>query len=166
MPRHLNSMLKRARLPVFGAIGALVLMAAAATSPAGAGTRMTVIADQARIIPVSGRPSAIIIGNPIYADVTVRKGHIIVQGRQYGTTNVIILGEDGGQLANFQLTVVRAEGQNVTVYRAGTSHSYNCAPSCEGVLAVGDDKAFFNDLNAAIITKQGTSTGSAKLTGN
>lgn len=143
------------------AASAAILQAAAAPARA-AETNVTVKADQARVIPIRGEPATVVIGNPLFAEVTVGEGMIVIHGRQFGTTNVMVLDNAGNTLTDFELNVVRGGGQNVTVYKGGSSYSYLCAPACESTLQVGDNTDYFGAVNSAINAKNGLATGASK----
>src|SRR6185295_16428440 len=73
-------------------LAAACLAAIVATSPAGAAEKsVTVFADQAKVLNVPGRPSSVIVGNPMIADVSLQGEVMAVHGRHFGTTNVIVL---------------------------------------------------------------------------
>jgi hypothetical protein len=65
-------------------------------------------------------------------------------------------------LSEFEVHVMRGGSQNLTVYKAGSSYSYLCAPGCESTLQVGDNVDYFNSVNTEISAKHGLSTGVAK----
>ncbi len=144
-------------LPVC-ALAALAPAAIAASSPT-----ITVKADQATIVALAGDPATVVIGNSLFADITLKKGMIFIHGRQYGTTNVIILDKENEELANFELHVVRGGSQNVTVRKGISSFSYLCAPSCEGALQVGDNADHFGSISSAMATKLQLSTGATGI---
>ncbi len=137
---------------------------ASATLPASAGTKITVEADRAKVLSVAGTPSAVIVGNPTYADVSVRSGQIIIHGRHFGSTNIIVLDPDGNQLANLEVAVERRRPEGVVIYKAANKHSYNCTPNCESVLEVGDNPAYFEEIvQKQMNNKQVLAKGAVKL---
>ena len=143
---------------------AVALSAVLLSSPANAENTITVEADRAKVVNLAGEPSAIIIGNPTFADVTVRGGKLIVHGRHFGTTNLLILDDKGDQLANFELNVVQRPVKGVVMYKAGARETYSCAPSCEVTLSVGDSDLYFSKrVTTQINGKTGTATAAAKL---
>ena len=152
-------------VPVRASRLTLVVAAAlcAASGVAAAGTNVTVPVDRARVLSIAGTPSAIIVGNPLYADVSVQNGQLVVFGKNYGATNVIIMDEVGNQLAAFDITVSgRNDGDGaVTVYRSAARSSAVCAPDCEPTLQVGDDIEFVKTLNDAITFKSSQSLAAA-----
>jgi Flp pilus assembly secretin CpaC len=125
---------------------------------------VTVKADQATLVALAGEPATVVIGNALYADVTLKKGMIVIHGRQFGTTNVIVLDKDNIELANFELHVVRGGSNNLTIYKAGSAFSHVCAPVCESALQVGDNAEHFGAVNSAMSTKLQLSTGAGGLT--
>jgi len=152
-------------VPVHATRLTLVLAAAlcAVSGAAAAGTSVTVPVDRARVLSIAGTPSAIIVGNPLYADISVQNGKVVVFGKNYGATNVIIMDEVGNQLAAFDVTVSgRGSGDgNVTVYKGAARTSVVCAPDCEPTLQVGDDIDFVKAVNDAITFKSSQSSAAA-----
>jgi Flp pilus assembly secretin CpaC len=140
------------------AVAGFVPAAFAASTPT-----ITVKSDQATIVALAGDPATVIIGNSLFADITLKKGMIVIHGRQWGTTNVIILDKENEELANFELSVVRGGSQNVMVRKGISSFSYLCAPSCEGALQVGDNADHFGSISSAMATKLQLSTGATDI---
>ncbi|HUF44711.1 MAG TPA: pilus assembly protein N-terminal domain-containing protein, partial [Aestuariivirgaceae bacterium] len=87
-------------VPVCAVIGQAPLATAEPVSS------VTVKADQATLVALAGEPATVVIGNSLFADVSLKQGMIVIHGRQFGTTNVIVLDQDGAQLAAFELHVV------------------------------------------------------------
>jgi len=143
-------------VPLLAALGQAPLAAAETDSS------ITVKADQATLVALQGDPATVVIGNALFADVSLKKGMIVIHGRQFGTTNVIVLDKDSTELAHFELHVVRGGSQNLTIYKAGSAYSHVCAPVCESALQVGDNADHFNNVNSAMSTKLGLSMGAGK----
>ena len=133
------------------------------TAPLLAGPSINVGADHARIVSVAGTPSAVVVGNPMFADVSVEQGVIILHGRNFGATNVIVLDVDGNQLAAFDVNVTSAGDRNISVYKAGHAFSSVCAPLCQYTLQTGEDQEWFKVLNEQHTGKAGQSSGALKL---
>lgn len=125
---------------------------------------ITVKADYATMVALAGDPATVVIGNALFADITLKKGMIFIHGRQFGTTNVIVLDKDNSKLADFELHVVRGGSQNLTIYKAGSAYSHVCAPVCESALQVGDNADHFGSVNSAMSTKMQISAGAGQLT--
>ena len=128
-----------------------------------AGASITVGADHARVVSVAGTPSAVVVGNPMFADVSVQQGVIIVHGRNFGATNVIVLDIDGNQLAAFDVNVTSTGDRNISVFKAGRAFSSVCAPLCQYTLQTGEDQEWFKILNEQHTGKAGQSAGALKL---
>jgi hypothetical protein len=136
---------------------------AALAVPAAAASDVTLNADQAKIIAVSGQPGTVVVGNPSIADVTVQGNRVVLMGRNYGVTNLIILDRDGNQLAALDVTVQITDKNAVHVYKAGGRMSLVCAPTCEQTLQVGDEATkVFDPLTREMQTKGDIASGSSK----
>ena len=134
----------------------------ALTGPAWGASDIVIQADQAKIIAVSGQPGTVVVGNPSIADVTVQDNMVVLMGRNYGVTNLIILDRQGNQLAALDVTVQITDKNAVHVFKAGGRMSLVCAPVCEQTLQVGDDPArAFEPLVKEIQTKNDMASGSA-----
>lgn len=142
---------------------AIAVALAALVGPAAAASDIVINADQAKIITVSGQPGTVVVGNPSIADVTVQGDRVVLMGRNYGVTNLIILDRDGNQLAALDVTVQITDKNAVHVYKAGGRMSLACAPVCEQTLQVGDDAAkVFDPLARQIQTKSEIANGTSK----
>jgi len=121
--------------------------------PAGAET-IRVAIDQAKVQRLVAPATTIIVGNPLIADVSVQENDLlVVTGKAFGTTNLIVLDDAGGQVADFGVVVHKGGTGNVTLYRGTGRMSYNCAPRCERTLEVGDTAADFDATKKAISDK-------------
>lgn len=84
------------------------------------------------------------IGNPIIADVTSRPGGLLViTGKAYGTTNLIVLDPSGAVLSERYIEVTGPREETVVLYRGVDRESYNCAPECQPRAVLGDSLMFF-----------------------
>jgi hypothetical protein len=158
-----GNILRRTSKAVVSALAPVLILAFPFEGAKAAPNVITVKSDQAKAVAVSGEPATVVVGNPLYADVSVQEKMIVIHGRQFGTTNVLVFDQAGNVLSDIELHVVRGGNANVTVYKAGGSWSYLCAPSCESALQVGDNAEYYNNLNTEISAKVGLSTGASKL---
>ena len=140
----------------------LAAFTVSAASSALGGTDVVVMADQAKLLSVGGEPSTVVVGNPNIADVTVQGTNVFVHGRNFGSTNLIVLDKDGNQLANLDVTVMLGGNNNLNVYRGGSKYSYVCAPLCQTAVQVGDKVEYFDALTDQNSKKNGLATGAAK----
>lgn len=132
-------------------------------TPAEAASEIVINADQAKIISVPGQPGMVVVGNPTIADVTVKGDQVVLMGRNYGVTNLIILDREGNQLAALDVTVQITDKNAVHVFKAGGRMSLACAPMCEQTLQVGDDPSkVFDPLSKQMQTKSDMASGASK----
>ena len=129
-----------------------------------AASNLTIIVDRAKIVKIAGEIGSVIVGNPSFADISVQKKFVIIHGRSFGQTNILILDENGEPLADMEVTVVKGPNRNISVFRAGLKASYACAPNCESTLQVGDSKKYFDEVKSSIETKMTLAQRAGKLT--
>src|SRR5690606_35998770 len=98
----------RIRLAAF----ALALLGAAtlAGTPARADTGISVVMNQAKIVRLSRPADTIVVGNPAIADASVQDAStIVLTGRGFGVTNVVVLDAGGTPFMDEQVTVTRQD---------------------------------------------------------
>jgi len=121
---------------------ALCLLGFIGTSRAA---ELDVAVDHARIVRISEAAATIIIGNPAIVDASVHDARtIVLTGRSYGTTNVVVLNADGGVLLDESVTVSSVENHSVRVYRQAARTTYSCLPHCEPRVTIGDEPYAFS----------------------
>ena len=77
--------------------------------------------------------STVVVGDATVADVTVVDGHtVFVQGRNYGSTAIVVNDRDGRTVFSGDVTVVRPD-RGVSVYRGLIRSDFACAPDCTAV---------------------------------
>ena len=141
-------------------IGASAFAAAALVQTSGlaADAMLRIEVDEAEVFPLTEIPSTVIVGNPLVADVTVHHGNLLViLGKNYGTTNVIVLDHDSREIANVALNVVTSGINEVSLFRGSGRITLNCSPICERELNVGDAPTMFDTLQDQIGKKTGHS---------
>ncbi len=108
--------------------------------------------------------ATIAVANPSIADVSVHNGRVLlIVGKSFGTTNVIVLDSGGKPIGSKRIRVTSvAGGSNVTVLKGGQDGvvSFSCAPRCERVLVPGD--AGFEELLGAFGGKSGAAGETAE----
>lgn len=124
---------------------------AASTTASAAADPISVVVDRAKVLHISQPADVVIIGNPAIADATIQDSRtLILTGRSYGTTNLIVLDKQGQQIAGDLVTVVPSDDQVVTIYRRDKRQTLSCTPDCSPVMTLGDDATDFNATNAQI----------------
>lgn len=142
---------------------ALVLLLApvavrAETSPGG--ERVRVEMDHAKIFRIAAPASTIIIGNPAIADATLQDTQtLIITGRAYGQTNLIVLDGQGETVSEAQIEVAAPSADLVTVYKGAKRLSLSCLPDCQPVAIPGDDGAHFQGILGQTSARDGAAAG-------
>ncbi len=126
-------------------------VAAAAGVPGAKAEPVVVTVDQAKLFRVSRPAATIIIGNPAIVDATVEDDQtLILTGRSFGVTNLIVLDENGDSVVDQSVVVKGHETNTVRIYRRESRETLACAPVCEPTLTIGDDSAAFEFASSQI----------------
>jgi hypothetical protein len=126
---------------------------------------ISVVLDQAKLLRLPDRVSTIIIGNPSIADGTLQSGGIlVVTGKVYGSTNLMVLDSKGTVIAEHTITVT-APTNGVTVFRGADRETLSCAPNCQRTLVPGDAQGVFESVVSQNGTRNGLSAGSPAANG-
>ncbi len=121
--------------------------------------------DRAKVLRISRPADTIIVGNPSIADATIQDQQtLVLTGRSFGVTNIVILDADGDPIVDETIVVQGHETNTVRIYRRAVRETFACSPVCEPTLTIGDDtKAFTNasgqikernDLSDAVANKK------------
>lgn len=133
---------------------------AGSSAPAISGGMVTLALDHARVMRVMADIGTIIIGNPAIADVSMPDpSTMILTGKSFGETNLVMLDPEGEIIAE-QTIQVTTRGQNtVSVFRGTQRTTFACSPTCEVRPTPGDDTeqldaalAAFEARNAAALS--------------
>ena len=105
--------------------------------------------DQSELVPLPKPAAQIIVGNPAIADITVKSDRmLVVTGKTFGITNVIVLDSQDRVIVSQRVLVRRDEASVVNLQRGTSRQSYNCTPECNPSMTVGDDNVFFNTISS------------------
>ncbi len=115
------------------ALASLTLIASFPASPAGAVDDMlNVYMNHARVLKLDRPVSKVIVGNSEVADATVADAKtIVLTGRSFGTTNIVILDADGNAIVDERILVSIDEGNTVRVFKQTIRSVLSCTPNCE-----------------------------------
>src|SRR5262245_26488821 len=104
---------------------------------------VTVFLDQAKLLQLPEKVATIVVGNPLIADIALQPGgYMVVTGKGYGSTNLIVLDHLGNVL--MQSTVqVKGPRDVVVMYRGISRETYSCTPNCERRVTLGDAPGYF-----------------------
>jgi Flp pilus assembly secretin CpaC len=123
------------------------------------GETITVKIDHAKVVRLPERTQTVIVGNPIFADITVqRNGVMVVTGKSYGVTNLIALDGAGAMLAEALISVQAATDSVVVVQRGLERESYSCTPKCQPSILLGDGNKYFSDTSGQAGARNSLST--------
>jgi hypothetical protein len=123
-------------------------------------TDLDVKYDQSQLIELPRPAAEIIVGNPIIADVSAHSGTtLIVTGRTFGVTNLIVLDAERKRIAEHRVIVSRDDVRSINLFRGTKRQSYNCIgnQACNPSLVIGDDPAYFKSVQETAKTKLGFS---------
>ncbi|MEC9245627.1 MAG: pilus assembly protein N-terminal domain-containing protein, partial [Pseudomonadota bacterium] len=74
----------------------------------------------------------IVIGNPEIADAAVQDATtIVLTGKGFGVTNLVVLDLDGQPIVDEQVVVSRQSASSVRIYRRANVQTLSCTPYCE-----------------------------------
>nr|WP_295890107.1 pilus assembly protein N-terminal domain-containing protein [uncultured Devosia sp.] len=130
----------------------LSLASGLATAPviAADGAPINVNVNMARILRINAAAATVIVGNPGVADVTIQDPQtLILTGKSFGQTNLIVLDSSGNPIADTLIEVVQMQAGVVTVYQGQARTSLACAPVCQSVVMMGDDTTFSSQVIAS-----------------
>ena len=140
-------------------LGAMMIAGAAPVAIAAEPEAILVTVDQAMVMRLPGEARSIVIGNPSIADATIMDPQtIVITGRSFGTTNLIVLDINGAIITQEMLTVQSSLTQ-VTVYRRSTRETYSCTPVCQPTVNVGDAAGIFDNTRAQVQARTELATG-------
>ncbi len=118
-------------MPKFNRSLCLAALAFALPIQAGAAD-IEVVMNQAKIVKLARPADTIVIGNPLIADASVQDSTtVVLTGKGFGVTNLVILDEAGAPIVDEQVTVSRSTASSVRIYRRANVQTLSCTPNCE-----------------------------------
>lgn len=110
---------------------------------AAEGDPISVKVNMARILRVNAPAATVIIGNPGVADVTIQDPQtLVLTGKSYGQTNLIVLDNMGNPIADTLVEVIQAQADLLTVYLGSARTTLVCSPVCQPMVMLGDDPGY------------------------
>ena len=123
--------------------GLCLVLSGTATAWAQADAPIDVKVNMARVLRVSAPAATVIVGNPGIADVTIQDPQtLILTGKSFGQTNLIVLDSFGEPIADTLIEVVQMQAGVTTVYQGQMRTTLACAPVCQPTVMMGDDNNF------------------------
>ncbi|MGD9866445.1 MAG: pilus assembly protein N-terminal domain-containing protein [Hyphomicrobiales bacterium] len=137
--------------PITQACLALLLLA----TPAAA-SDIEVRIDEATLVRLAKPAGEVIVGNPSVADVTVQSsGMLVITGKSFGMTNMIVLDAKGTEILNKKLVVQSDPARYVSLQRGSARQSYACGAKCEPALMPGDSDVYMEQISKGLRSKFG-----------
>lgn len=150
-----NSLFSRSRIRL--SLAAVLLLSAHIAADANE-RAILVDLDYARIVKIPEGAQTLVIGNPLVADVTMLKNNqlMVITGKSFGTTNLIVLDRTGAQVGESIITVVPTHDKLV-LQRGPHRESYSCKPDCMPSIDLADDKEYMNQTIESMKLHDGSS---------
>lgn len=120
----------------------LAALAVLATGGSALAQGLPVRIDQATRVALSAPARDVVIGNPSVADVTIIDGrNLLVMGKAYGVTNIVVLDARGRTILDRQIVVSASDEGRISFYRGPDVYNYACSPRCERTPMPGERDA-------------------------
>lgn len=127
----------------------LAVVAAFLATPALAEAGIAVTLNQAKIVKIARPADTIVIGNPAIADAAVQDATtIVLTGKGFGVTNMVVLDKEGSPIVDEQVIVSRHDPLSVRIYRRAQVQTLSCTPYCESSYKGDAEKTSENEMNA------------------
>ncbi len=134
----------------FAPLGLCLVLAATTPGFAVDSAPIDVKVNMARVLRMSAPAATVIVGNPGIADVTIQDPQtLILTGKSYGQTNLIVLDAYGEPIADTLIDVVQMQAGVTTVYQGQLRTTLSCAPVCQPTVMLGDDSTFTSQVLAS-----------------
>ncbi|BCG83251.1 pilus assembly protein N-terminal domain-containing protein [Mesorhizobium sp. 113-3-3] len=129
---------------------AVLLAATSVITPAMAAADIEVTMNQAKIVKLSRPADTIVVGNPAIADASVQDAStIVLTGKGFGVTNLVVLDQEGSPIVDAQVTVVRQAASTVRIYRRAEVQTMSCTPYCESSYKSEAEKSSEAEMSAS-----------------
>lgn len=122
--------------------------------------------NKTQILRLPTSASAVVIGNPDIADISVHAADtLFIVGRGFGETNLIVLGPNGETIIDADVHVSqKLSSSGVRVYNRSARQTYNCAGNCQPSPVLGDDPEFIDNFTSDTTQINNTEAFSARNT--
>jgi Flp pilus assembly secretin CpaC len=143
MTRFLNPLMSR----ILAAAIALACARPAIAETPPAVRQIRVDIDFARIIRLPEGAQTLVLGNPLIADAALLRGDslVVITGKSFGSTNLLMLDADGARIAEAILTVTPVNSGLVVFRGPDARESFACDPDCVRSVTLGDDSKSLGD---------------------
>lgn len=126
-----------------------IALLAVYSSVASADQGIEVTMNQAKILKLSRAADTIVIGNPEIADASVQDAStVVLTGKGFGVTNLVVLDEAGAPIIDEQVTVTRSTASTVRIYRRAAVQTLSCTPYCESSYKTDAERQSETDMSS------------------
>ncbi len=140
----------RTFLPLPGAAAACMAVAVLAGAPARAEGGIPILMNEAKIVKLARPADTIVVGNPDIADASVQDATtIILTGKGFGVTNLVVMDETGAPIVDEQIFVSRQDARSVRIYRRSEVQTLSCTPYCEGAYKSEAERTSEAEMNVS-----------------
>ncbi|ODT07365.1 MAG: hypothetical protein ABS58_07450 [Mesorhizobium sp. SCN 65-20] len=127
----------------------MLFLLPAVSLPAQAGSGIEVTMNQAKIVRLTRAADTIVVGNSSIADAAVQDAStIVLTGKGFGVTNLVVLDAAGNPIVDEQVTVVRQAASSVRIYRRSEVQTLSCTPYCESSYKSDAERLSEGEMNA------------------
>lgn len=127
-----------------------VAAVALATTSVPADTGIQVVMNQAKIVKLARPADTIVVGNPAIADAAVQDANtIVLTGKGFGVTNLVIMDAEGSPIVDEQVYVTRQDDRSVRIYRQSEVQTLSCTPLCESSYKTDAERQSEAEMNAS-----------------
>lgn len=105
--------------------------------------------NQAKLVKLARPIDTVVIGNAEIVDASVQDAYtIVLTGKGFGVTNVVVLDDRGVAIADEQVTVSRQDANSLRIYRRAEVQTLSCTPYCESAFMSDAEKT--SDASAGV----------------
>ncbi len=111
---------------------------------------ISILMNEAKIVKLARPADTIVVGNPDIADASVQDATtIILTGKGFGVTNLVVLDEAGAPIVDEQIFVSRQDAKSVRIYRRSEVQTLSCTPYCEGAYKSDAERTSEAEMNVS-----------------
>ncbi|CAN7622473.1 pilus assembly protein N-terminal domain-containing protein [Phyllobacterium sp. LjRoot231] len=126
----------------YGLAAALALAGVLFAPATQADTGIHIVMNQARILKLARPADTVVVGDPQIADAVVKDARtVVLTGKGFGITNIVIIDADGAAIVDDQVMVSRSVANTTRVYRRAYVQTLSCTPYCETAQKTEAEKA-------------------------
>jgi Flp pilus assembly secretin CpaC len=109
-----------------------------------------ILMNEAKIVKLARPADTIVIGNPEIADASVQDATtIVLTGKGFGVTNLVVMDDTGTPIVDEQVFVSRQDSKSVRIYRRSEVQTLSCTPFCEGAYKSEAERTSEAEMNVS-----------------